>query len=289
MNGFDFIAAKQTAWAKRHQFRLIGSKGNRGRKLYVEQLDDNLFESLLPEVKEAFLSGDGGELTSRGETPAKMQALHSSSALSVNIFQYWKNTANIPKIASACGLCRKDNPFPCQIKFEQKFEIHGQFPRPSNLDVVIENTPEANIKVFGIECKYSEAYSTREHSGLKERYLHDIPQLWEDIPHTHKLAHRISPSDNEFVYLHPAQLIKHILGLKKAYGKSSFRLLYLWYDVYGHEGYKHREEIAKFHEIVTDDKILFHSLSYQELIVALQRKYPEEHMAYLNYITGRYL
>jgi hypothetical protein len=49
--------------------------------------DDNLFEPLLSEVKGNFEEADGGELSGK---PCKMQAVHSSSALGVNIFQYWK-------------------------------------------------------------------------------------------------------------------------------------------------------------------------------------------------------
>ena len=87
MNAFEYILSKQIQWAYRNNITLIGSKGNRGRKAYTQKLDDNLFEPLLPETVKNFKGADGGELTGN---PCKMQAVHSSSALGVNIFQYWK-------------------------------------------------------------------------------------------------------------------------------------------------------------------------------------------------------
>jgi len=65
----------------------------------------------------------------------------------------------------------------------------------------------------------------------------------DDIPNLHRLSKSLCPEDNAFLFLHPAQLVKHILGLKRALGKDGFRLLYLWYDVTGMEGAIHRKEI----------------------------------------------
>lgn len=86
MNGYDYIIAKQTAWARNRRLPLIGSKIERGRPAYTTLLDDNLFQPLLPDVRAAFRAADGNELNG---CPAKMQAVHSSSALAVNLFQYW--------------------------------------------------------------------------------------------------------------------------------------------------------------------------------------------------------
>jgi hypothetical protein len=84
-------------------------------------------------------------------------------------------------------------------------------------------------------------------------------------------------------------LIKHILGLRSKFRKDRFRLLYLWYDVLGEEGFIHRKEIEAFKVIAGADGIKFHSLSYQELIVRLAKECGPEHKQYIRYITGRYL
>ncbi|MEK6616420.1 MAG: hypothetical protein AABZ32_09960 [Bacteroidota bacterium] len=284
--GIEYIQTKQEIWAESKGINLIGSKGEHGRKMYTTTLNENLFLPMNSIVKQAFDEGDGNEITQQNGFPAKMQALHSSSALAVNVFQYWM-TRNISTIASACGLCNKDNTNPKSISFERKFEIDEKFQFSPNIDVVIENSSNFNFKVFAIECKFTEAYSTMSHLGLKEKYI-SLESIWDDIPNIFQLARSISPNDNDFIYLHPAQLIKHILGLKRKYGKNGFRLLYLWYDTFGEEGFGHKKEIERFTKIGQDDGIKFHSLSYQELILRLRMNCLDEHSEYVNYLSNRY-
>jgi len=240
----------------------------------------------LPDVRESFASGDGGELGST-EFPGKMQAVHSSSALGVNVFQYWKSIGAVDVIAAQCGLCRVGSQVSCDIHFEEKYPISDTFGYHPNIDVVIHNKTSAKIKRFGVECKFSEAYGAYKHGGLKAKYL-GLDGLWADIPNLKSFSKQISPDDNEFEHLHPAQLVKHILGLKRQFGKAGFRLLYLWYDVLGSQGKQHRDEVSRFTEVTKTDGIKFHSLTYQELIVNLEiiRK---EHPDYIRYLSERYL
>jgi len=282
MNAFEYILSKQILWAHNNKIALIGSEGSRGRPVYTNSLEENLFEPLEADSRKAFEQGDGQELKK------KMRALHSSSALGVNIFQYWLKIKQVPRIAAACGLCDRENKGASNIKFEQKYPISGKFRYSPNIDVVIENSPKSKFKAFGIECKFSEAYSSHGHSGLKKKYL-ALKDVWGGLPKLNRFAKSISPNDSDFIYLHPAQLIKHILGLKRAYGKNGFRLLYLWYDALGQEGARHRNEIEKFKHITKKDGVFFHALSYQELIAKLSREYRTGHEKYINYISGRYL
>ncbi len=96
MNAHEYILIKQIEWARNHGIALIGSKIDQGRPLYTTKLEENLFEPLSSSTQDYIESGDGGELTGY---PAKMQALHSSSALGVNIFQYWAMGHEISNIA----------------------------------------------------------------------------------------------------------------------------------------------------------------------------------------------
>jgi len=228
MKAYEYILSKQIQWARNSGIDLVGSKGNRGRPAYTRNLEDNLFEPLPHRVEKSFRDGDGGEL---GGNPAKMQAVHSSSALGVNIFQYWDRINEVHRIAHACGFCRKATKISRSISFEVKFPIDDGFRYSPNIDVVIDNASGAEYKVYAIECKFTEAYGGHGHSGLKKKYL-DL-EIWEEISRLHKLAISINPRDNQFQHLHAAQLIKHILGLKREYGKTDFRLLYLWYDALG--------------------------------------------------------
>jgi len=286
MNGYQYIIEKQSAWAKNKGLQLIGSQINRGRPMYTAKLEDNLFKPLTADVMHCFRGGDGNELGSNGN-PGKMQAVHSSSALGVNVFQYWKSISAVPVIAAACGLCSQDSDVSDDIRFEDKYPISRSFKFSPNIDVVIYNRPEAKYKRFAIECKFSEAYSAQKHDGLKKKYLE--LSVWDDVPALRQCAEMMSPADKDFTYLHPAQLIKHILGLKIHYGVNGFRLLYLWYDVLGEQGKGHRDEIERFNEIAKKDGIKFQSLTYQDLISRLANQYRSEHKAYIQYLTERYL
>ncbi len=284
MNSQTYIIEKQQSWASRKGFSLIGSQNNKGRKLYTKTIDENLFQPLDTNVFIQLLSGDGGEVTNDGTNPCKLQALHSSSALGVNIFQYWLQKGDLNSICSSCGLTRHNNNYLNSLAFERKLKINESFSKAPNIDVLIENKPGYQYKGFGIECKFSEAYDSRGHKGISNKYLQDLNDDWEDIPSLKNLAQEICPNDHQFKHLHAAQLVKHILGLKRKYGKGSFKLLYLWYDTPGKEGYEHRHEIEKFQDIAFKDNIKFLTKSYQELIIALYSKFysgNEKYAAYL--------
>ncbi len=288
MNSFEYIFSKQVSWAQNKGIDLGGSKGPRGRLAYTKTLEENLFEPMAQTVMDDFNAGDGGELNGKPDSLPKIHAVHSSSALGVNIFHYWLRINQISKIAAACRLCRKNNTLSQSIRFEKKYPISSKFRYSPNIDVVIENSQKSKYKVFAIECKFSEAYGSRGHSGIDPKYL-EIKTIWEDIPSLFDFAKSISPDDKKFLHLHPAQLVKHILGLKNQFGKGGFRLLYLWYDVLGQGGAIHRGEIDTFSEIAKSDGIKFHSLSYQDLIVKLSREYRNGHPDYIQYVSGRYL
>ena len=288
MKASQYILAKQIQWALNRGIELIGSKGRRGRLAYTSEINQNLFEPLMHDVRECFKKGDGGEINGSQDSPAKMQAVHSSSALGVNIFHYWQKIDQVPLIAAACGFCRKGNNVSKKIVFEDKYPIDNKFRFAPNIDVVIHNSESSKFNRFAIECKFSEAYTSQGHLGIKPQYI-GLDEIWKDIPNIYDLAKSICPDDNKFFYLHPAQLVKHILGLKKAFGKEGFRLLYLWYDVLGEEGAIHRKEIEAFSEVTRSDGVKFHALSYQELIAKLSNEYRSRHEKYVKYISDRYL
>ncbi len=285
MDPRDYILAKQIQWAQNNGLDLIGSKVDQGRKAYVSNLNDNFFLELKPGVKEAFAAGDGGELSGK---VAKMQALHSSAALAVNIFQYWQDKNKLAELLTECDLCSSRREIKGSLEFERKFAIDKSFNIAPNIDIVIKNEARDDITHYAIESKFSEPFTKYNNTlGIKEKYL-DL-DIWSDIPAIHDLALKISPNDLKFDYLHAAQLIKHILGLKNQTDKSKFRLLYLYYDTPGISSYIHNKEIEEFKEIAVNDDIMFHSLSYQALIVRLAQKFREDHPEYIKYITARYL
>jgi len=287
MNSYKYIKEKQINWAKNKGLELIGSKIDKGKKVYTKTIDENLFIPLREETKNELLEGDGGELSSKGNNPARIQALHSSSALCINIFEYWKNQLDLPPLFKSCRLLRANSELQGEIIFEGKFPINHKFQHAPNIDVLFFPVDSKINKIFAIECKFTEPYSSRKHGGIDQKYFIE-DKNWENLSEIKQLAERISPDDSYFKYLHAAQLIKHILGLSREYRHSRFSLLYLWYDAFGEDSYKHRQEISEFTEVVRKDGVNFYSITYQELIINLTR-YRNEHSEYIKYITDRYL
>ena len=221
-----------------------------------------------------------------------MQALHSSSALGINVFEYWQRIGQVPTIAAACGFCEKESQVSESIVFEDKYMIDTRLVTAPNIDAVIQNKRDANYKLFAVECKFSEAYVGRRHAGFKPKYFDaaiDQQALWGKIPRLHALAQSMCPDDTQFEYLHVSQLIKHVLGLKKVVGKTGFRLMYLWYDVLEEPGAIHRKEIETFKDVAVSDGIKFHAMSYQELIAKMFNELEPEHSEYVEYLRERYL
>jgi len=293
MNELKYIQRKQVAWALRKGYEPVGSTfQNEGEKHYLENLEDNLFQKLTDETLKQLNSGDGGETKSGKHSRAKIHALHSSAAIVVNTFQYWHNKDIYP-ILYACKLCSKRpsgsrNSSANEIKFEKKFEISKdkkKFPFSPNIDIVIYNF---RSQIYAIESKFTEPYSSRKLKGISKTYIDNV-SFWHGLSNLHDLAKKICPDNNEFKHLDAAQLIKHILGLKTNHNKNDFRLLYLWYDVIGQDGVKHRKEIETFAEIAKKDKIKFSHITYQEVIMKLTQEFYGENEDYCNYLTDRYL
>lgn len=285
MKAPDYIKQRQILWARRRGIRLIGSAGDRGERAYTPTLVENLFETLADEARREFASGAGGEL-GEGRVPGKMQAVHSSSALGRNVFHYWRRLGNAAAIARALELPATDG---LGLAFERQHPIPGIERIPPHLDVALVYPAGHRLREVGIECKFTEAYGGRKHGGLKAAYL-EKGELWHGLTRLRRLAEEISPDDESFEHLHPAQLIKHVLGLTAAAGSTTrFRLVYLWYAAPGAEGSAHEDEVNRFAEIARTDGIAFSALTYQELIVKLAGSERDAHGKYVDYLTERYL
>jgi hypothetical protein len=123
------------------------------------------------------------------------------------------------------------------------------------------------------------------HNQFRPSYF-EKPMLWEGFEQTEKLAQGIADGSERFESLGAAQLIKHALGLKNAFGPEGFRLLYLWYEWPGEIAGVHRAEIRRFAEAVGGD-FDFAALTYQELFDGL-RQIPEPRPGYVAYLEDRY-
>lgn len=278
-----FVLERQLAWARRHDIPLVGSQGERGRRTYADTLDHNLFKPLSEAARAEYAAGDGGELGRTDGIPGKMQAVHSSSALCCNVFEYWRGRPAV--IAKACGLPQSG----ATIAFEQKLPIDSsQFRYAPNLDAVVRYT-SGPFDLIAIESKFSEPFSTRVHAGVKAAYLGaSCSDFWRGFPVLKKLAGKMSPDNRAYTYLDAAQLLKHILGLSRN-AKKKFQLLYLYYAVPGQAGATHADEVADFIALAKRDGVTVSVLTYQDLIVRLLHAGGDGDAAYSNYVAERYL
>lgn len=284
LNASTYLLERQVLWVRRRGIALEGSAGDRDRPAYTPTLEENLFEPLTEEARREYGQGQGDELA------RNMRAVHSSSALACNLMHYWKSRGQPSPVAAACRLPAGGL---ASIRFEPRLPIadgpdRSVFPYDPNPDAVFLYAPGQKVKAAAVECKFGEPYDGRGHTGIKPAYL-VRPGLWDGLPHCRDLAMRISPDDSEFEHLHAAQLLKHLLGLKHAFALGGFVLIYLWYDVPGVEGWRHRQELDRFASVVRGDGIDFRAVTYQEVILRLARHHRDGHAGYVDYLAERYL
>lgn len=283
MTTLKYLKEKQKIWASIQGIELIGSKISRGERLYTKRIEDNLFAGKLSEsTKNEYAIADGQEF-GNGEFPGKMQALHSSSAIVVNVFEYWKSKTS--------DLMAKALKIPSQnieeIVFEVKFPIVKDFIKHPNIDVVLHYK---SGYITAIESKFTEPFGSYKKKGIDARYFNKVD--WCTTPEMLKLAKKISPENDIFKLVDAAQLIKHMLGLLKncSHKKNKFRLVYLYYDTFSADGNLHDEEIRMISEIFQKDDLNFQCRSYQELIIDMFNKNRnDEDKRYIRYLAERYL
>lgn len=163
-----------------------------------------------------------------------------------NIFDYWRGHSLSPLL---CG----------EIRFEQKF-LTGVRSKPANLDVFFSGGHSGCLPT-AVESKFTEPFQFGQRDCLRPSYFRN-PEVWKELPACRCLAESLTGSER-FECLKAGQLLKHILGLTRAFGKKRFTLFYLWYDVAASNASRqHREEILEFGNLIAED-VLFRSETYQ--------------------------
>ena len=188
------LLGQQRDWAAKREIG-VDSSG------YTKDFDANLFQPLHPETMADFRRGDGDELG------RKMRALHSSSALVVNIFDYWRGRP-MDWLVDALSLGSE----PSSVRFEVQFRT-GLRGNPPNLDLAFAL---ADGRTVAVESKFTETYARASHSEpFKPKYFPNGKRLWHDrgLPRCEELAGRLYRGERPFRYLNAAQLLKHALGL----------------------------------------------------------------------------
>ena len=267
------LIARQQAWAE-----TAGLKPD--SRAYLATVQSNLFQPLSPNTRTAFERGSGSELLDTPTRPAKMKALHSSSALAVNVFDYWTTVDSAP-LARALGIDEVIK----AISFEAQYPT-GLPGNPPNLDVVLQL--QSGMR-FAIESKFSE-WLTLKPAGkapFKEKYF-EAGDLWaaRGLPACQQLAGQMQVGEVAFQYLDAPQLLKHALGLATHLG-SRFSLHYIYCDWAGEESARHLAEIERFTRGV-DNHLGFTAVSYQWLSARLRESTGSAHATYMQYLDERY-
>ena len=262
------IKDSQIAWATTQGI----SRDHRG---YVHELEDNLWQPLSAHARAAYERGAGSELEGH------MKALHSSSALVVNFFDYWTDRPKAP-LLSALGIDADDI---------QTLDFEAQFPTdlrgtPPHLDVAITVGSGA---VIGVEGKFTEylSRSTQGKGSFEPSYFQTSEGRWEakSLPACQRFAKELHRQEHRFEHLDPWQLLKHALGLATS-SSAGFSLWYLYYDCLGERSEAHRREIQSFADHVGQE-IRFKALTYQEVYHLLQES-DQPDPKYLDYLHTRY-
>ncbi len=265
------ILKQQTAWASAHGV-VVDSKG------YTASVEDNLFQPLNATTRADFAAGSGDELgspTKRG----KMCALHSSSALACNVFDYWR-TRDLSPVSHALALDATAK----ELRFEAKFPT-GLDGVPPNLDLALI----AGGLTIGVECKFTEPFaSSKPTQPFKSKYFPSGQRLWAEakLPACQQLAEGLQEGTPQFKLLNGAQLLKHILGMSRL-GAGKFSLIYLWYALPGAESDAHASEVAAF-AAALDKGIRFRAVTFQAFFRALSDSLKPDDANYAAYLRGRY-
>ena len=267
------IKDRQREWANRTN-RAVLERG------YCDCADTNLLGGLSDAAKREFGDGGGSELGD-GVTPGKIQALHSSSALACNWFDYWRDR-DFSVLADAFGV-------PSQfvsLRLEAKLPT-GMRGADANLDVLLTTAEGA---LFGIESKFTEPYTPSPlKTQLKPQYFAQNRAAWADagLPGCQAVAERIRTGEHEFTMLDVAQLLKHMLALARA--GSRWTLCCLWYEVPGADASQHRTELQRFSDALGQDQPHFRAMTYQELFAGMEPLVGSEHTQYMSYLRDRYI
>jgi hypothetical protein len=205
-----------------------------------------------------------------------MRALASSSALAVNFFEAWRDTA-LTGLAEGLGLPTSAR----EIRFKYKPEEYPVGPRSPNLDLLLTLTDGHRV---GVESKFTEPFR-KAYAAIAPKYFPSGVGLWEgaELPHAQRLAESFA---SPWRYLDAPQLLKHMLGLASE-SKMPATLLYLWFDTGLKDAGAHRREVETFAERISGDWVAFLACTYQDAFAALETR-PDPIAGWRGYMRSRY-
>jgi hypothetical protein len=218
-----------------------------------------------------------------GELP-DICALRSSTALTVNVFEYWAEKS--PAVIGTALGCANTSSITYEAQYQKPRPVRGF---PPNLDVEV-SSPNLGVglspPMTGIEVKFFEPYDAPKRPALKPVY--GDRHVWEELglPQCAILASAIVRGAVSVSRFDSAQLLKHVLGMTNQLGNDGYTLTYLWYREGGPEASEHDADLQTFAAAISGE-VDFRVLTFQQLYASLA-PYRREHPAYFTYLDARY-
>lgn len=261
-SSFGVLTGRQTEFA-------ISRGAELDSQRWVTDLSTNLFARLNPETERDLRAV--GEISSDG-VANRMRAPHSSTALAINTFDFWRDRDLTP-LEDAIGIDLGP-----VLGFEQR-HFFGQ-PKASQPDLCFLGSGTEHVSV---EVKLREPYGPVSNE-FRPSYFRNHIRLWDECPRLREHAERIESGKAVYTSLGAAQLIKHGLGLRRAC-PSGRTLVYYWYSDGSELADLHREELDGFTSAVSDD-LDIRAITVSELLNGLT---PDEStLEWHSYLTERY-
>jgi hypothetical protein len=225
-------------------------------------------------TRREFDQADGNEFGREGSR-GKILALHSSSALAVNVFDYWRGK-DLDAIGRALGSAKHVT----DLRFERKFPT-GVGPKAPNVDVAVQFSDDS---ILAIESKFTETFGLSKKT-IKETYFEG--RRWADkgLSGAQAAAEEVREGAS-FGTVDAPQLLKHMLGL--ASQSQPWSLLLLWYAPDQEVALQMAEDAKRFKSALATDGHRFEVMTYQELWPHIHRECGENHREYAAYIGSRY-
>jgi len=262
------ILDQQQSWAS-------GARIELDEASHASHWPDNLFAPL-DDRSLAELEASARHPFGEGDKPGPLHALHSTLALVVNSFAYWRVRDSAP-LATALGLDRA----PTELRFAPAYPC-GVDDRTIELDVEIDVGSAPRTLVWAAHCEPYAQVDTR-----LPAHLEATADCFDGLHGCRLLAEDVRANAGRYRRVPVGRLLERIRALSQAFGTRGFRLLLLWHELPCLEARELRTELARLRARIGGEVDL-RALTWRSLVDGVARNHPE-HVAYTRYLRARYL
>jgi hypothetical protein len=262
------ILAAQRIWAETSRTE-IDEDG------HVSRWQDNLFGPLDARSRSE-LEASAGRPFGDADKPGPLHALHSTLALCVSFFGYWRDRDASP-LSSALGLGEA----PCDIRFARKHAC-SEPDHEVEIDLEIEPVDGPPIAVWS---SYAEP-----HGQIDSRlpvHLRADRAFTGRLPGCRGLAEDVRVNPGRYRRLAVGRLLECVDALVRSHGPRGFRLLVLWHDPPTSSSRELQSELSRLRARIGGE-VRLDFRTWRQLVGRIASNHAE-HVAYTQYLESRYL